>query len=130
MDIPACARRIGALRGLAPVGEVSAAVAGLVDHYEEMGDRVLKMLAEEPHVPGLAAIVEQGREVHSQWCARVFSPWLDSRNGPQRVRFLAQLVSVCDVQTWHLMRHVCGLSRSETELALTELIEPLLEVPR
>jgi AcrR family transcriptional regulator len=124
------ASRIGTQRGLAPVGDVPAAVAVLVDHYEEMGDRVLKMLAEESHVPGLGAIVEQGREVHSQWCARVFSPSLDSRHGQQRGRLVAQLVAVCDVQTWHLLRHVCGLSRSETELALTELIEPLLEVPR
>ncbi len=124
------ASRIGAQRGLAPVGDVPAAVAVLVDHYEEMGGRVLKMLAEEPHVPGLAAIVAQGRDVHTRWCARVFAPSLEARSGIDRDRLLAQLVAVCDVQTWNVMRNVSGLSRLETERALTEVIEPLMEAPR
>ena len=124
------ASRIGAQRGQAPVGDVPGAMAVLVDHYEEMGDRVLRLLAEEARVPGLAAIVEQGRDVHTQWCARVFGPALGARDGRERERLLAQLVAVCDVQTWHLLRRVSGLSRSDTELSLAELIEPLMEVPR
>jgi AcrR family transcriptional regulator len=124
------AARVGAQRDTAPVGDVPAAVAVLVEHYEEMGDRVRRLLAEQAHVPGLAAIVEQGRGVHRDWCARVFRPTLERRAGADRERLLAQLVAVCDVETWHLLRGVSGLSRAQTEQALTELINPLTEVDR
>jgi hypothetical protein len=38
----------------------------------------------------------------------------------------AQLVAVCDVYTWRLLRRQSGLSRRQTELALTELLEGVL----
>src|SRR5215472_1255259 len=47
------ADRVGRQRNEAPVGDVAAAVHVLAEHYEELGDRVLKMLAEEDRVPGL-----------------------------------------------------------------------------
>ena len=123
------AERIGAQRGAAPVGDVPAAVRVLVDHYEEMGEHVLRMLAEEPRVPGLAPLIDQGRQVHRAWCARVFAPALQRRSGSDRVRLLAQLVAICDVGTWALLRKQSGLSRRQTERALVELITPLMEVP-
>ena len=45
-----------------------------------------------------------------------------------RRRRLAQLVSICDVYTWKLLRKDAGLSRRQTELALIELLQPLMEV--
>jgi AcrR family transcriptional regulator len=123
-------QRIGAQRSAAPVGDVPGAVRVLVEHYEEMGDRVLAMLAAEQQVPGLAPLIERGREVHRQWCARTFAPALTARRGVGRARLLAQIVAVCDVQTWKLLRRDAGLSRRQTELALVELLEPLREDPR
>jgi AcrR family transcriptional regulator len=123
------AARVGAQRGEAPVGDVPRAVRVLVDHYEEMGEHVLRLLAEEPRVPGLAPVVAQGRAVHREWCSRVFAPALAPRRGADRARLLAQLVAVCDVQTWAQLRLHAGLSRSQTELALVELLNPLMEVP-
>ncbi len=122
------AARVGAQRGEAPVGDVVGAVRILVDHYEEMGDRVLKLVAEEWHVPSLGPIVAQGRQVHREWCMRVFAPALSERSGADRERRLAQLVAVCDVQTWALLRRTCGLDRTDTEAALIELLAPLMEV--
>ena len=123
------AGRIGAQRGQAPVGDTAAAVRVLVDHYEELGDRVLKMLAEEAHVPGLAGIVARGREVHRLLCARVFAPALEVRTGPDRERLQAQLEAVCDVHAWHCLRRVSGLDREQAERALVEIVTPLLEAP-
>lgn len=123
------AARVGSQRGEAPIGDVAGAVRVLVDHYEEMGDRVLRLLAEEPRVPGLAPVVSQGRAVHRDWCARVFAPALQQRTGADRARLLAQLVAVCDVQTWALLRRQAGLGRRQAELALVEMITPLMEVP-
>ena len=121
------AARIRAQRDTAPPGDVPAAVAVLVEHCEELGDRVLRLLAEEDRVPALRAIAEEGRAVHRAWCRRVFADALSPLDGVARDRRLGQLVAVCDVQTWRLLRRDAGLSRRQTELALVELLRPLVE---
>ena len=123
------AQRVRRQRDEAPVGDVEGAVRVLADHYEELGDRVLKMLAEEGRVPGLRPIADRGRSLHRQWCARVFAPTLAGRAGVERSRRLAQLAAICDVYTWKLLRRDAGLSRRQTELALVELLEPMTEGP-
>jgi AcrR family transcriptional regulator len=123
-------QRIGAQRAAAPVGDVVGAVHVLVDHYEEMGDKVLAMLAAEQQVPGLGPLIDRGRDVHRDWCARTFAPALEARRGVDRARLLAQLVAVCDVQSWKLLRRDAALSRRQTELALVELLQPLMEDSR
>jgi AcrR family transcriptional regulator len=121
------AERVRRQRAQAPVGDATGAVRVLVDHYEAMGDRVLRLLAEEERAPGLREVTDRGRTLHREWCAEVFAPALDGRVGIERDRRLAQLVSICDVYTWKLLRRDAGLSRRQTELALVELLEPLLE---
>jgi AcrR family transcriptional regulator len=121
------AERVRRQRQEAPVGDAAGAVRVLVDHYESMGDRVLRLLAEEERVPGLGEIADRGRALHREWCARVFAAALEGRAGVERRRRLAQLVAICDVYTWKLLRRDAGLSRRQTELALVELLEPMLE---
>jgi AcrR family transcriptional regulator len=121
------AERVRRQRAQAPVGDATGAVRVLVDHYEAMGDRVLRLLAEEEHAPGLREVADRGRILHREWCAEVFAPALEGRVGVERDRRLAQLVAICDVYTWKLLRRDAGLSRRQTELALAELLEPLLE---
>jgi AcrR family transcriptional regulator len=111
----------------APVGDVAEAVHVLVDHYEALGDRVLKMLAEEERIPGLRDIADGGRAVHREWCERVFAPLLSGMRRADRERRLAQLVAICDVYTWKLLRRQAGLTRRQTELALVELLHPFIE---
>ena len=119
--------RVRAQRDEAPIGDARGAVRVLVDHYEAMGDRVLRLLAEEERSPRLRAIADIGRAEHRTWCERVFAAALARRAGAERRRRLAQIVAICDVYTWKLLRRDAGLSRRQTELALVELLEPLLE---
>ena len=119
--------QIRSQREQAPVGDGPGAVRVLVDHYEQLGERVLKLLAEEQRVPGLRDLAGRGRALHREWCERVFAPALASRRGVERDRRVAQFVAVCDVYTWKLLRLDCGLSRRQTELALVELLSPMLE---
>lgn len=119
-------RRTRDSRETAAAGDTAAAIAVLVEHYEVMGDRVLKLLAEESRLPAMRAIADSGRAVHREWCARVFAPALAGLRGVDRARRLAQLVAVCDVYTWKLLRRDSRLSRRQTELALVELVAPLL----
>ena len=114
-------------RDEAPVGDVTGAVRVLLDHYEEMGDRVGRLLAEEQRSPVLRDVAQRGRELHREWCARVFAAELTRVSGGERRRRLAQFVAICDFYTWKLLRRDAGLSRRQTELALVELLAPLTE---
>ncbi len=108
-------------------GDLRGSVRALVGHYERTGDTVLRMLVEEARSPALTEAADRGRRMHREWCEAMFAPALERLNGAQRERRLAQLVAVCDVYTWMLLRRRCGLSRRQTELAMCELIEPLTE---
>ena len=66
-------------------------------------------------LPAFAEITAVGRAYHCDWVARVFAPWLDTRAGAGRERLHAQLVAVCDVYTWFLLRRQAGLSRRSAE---------------
>lgn len=116
-------------RDQAPAGDVTAAVQVLVEHYEAFGDRVLRMLAEQERVPALRQIVDGGRALHRDWCKRVFAADLAGWASTVRRRRLAQLVAVCDVYMWKLLRRDAGLSRRQTELAIIELLTPILKEP-
>lgn len=121
------AERIGTQRNAAPVGDLVGAVENLVAHYEELGDGVLLMLAEETRNAALSVVADQGRAFHRAWCARTFAEAIERAGADERHRRLAQVVAVCDVYTWKLLRRDQGLDRDQTTLALVELLRPILE---
>jgi AcrR family transcriptional regulator len=118
--------RVRHQRDQAPVGDVRATVRILVDHYEELGDAVLRLLAEAYRLPGLRGVADRGRTYHAAWCERVFAPALRRLKGEVYSRRLAEFVAVTDVYLWQVLRRDRGLSRAQTELALYELIESLM----
>lgn len=120
------APQVRARRDAAPVGDLRCAVADLVEHYESEGATSLHLLHQERRVPAFAEVADLGRRLHAEWCARVFAPWLDGRTGVDRQRRMAQVVAMCDVYTWYLLRRQQGLSRRQTEQALVELLEGVL----
>ena len=114
--------RVSDQRDEAPVGDVAGAVENLVDHYEEWGEGVLRLLAQEDRVPAFRMATDAGRAMHRGWVERTFAPFLAQREGEARGRLLAELVAVCDVYVWKILRLDSGLSRGQTELALKEMI--------
>ncbi|TPG25221.1 TetR/AcrR family transcriptional regulator [Mycolicibacterium hodleri] len=119
------AREVFAHRGQATSADVEDAVTNLVDHYERWGRLVMKLITEQSCSPVLQATVQGGAEYHREWCARVFATALSDLTGAARARRIAQLVAVCDVRTWDLLRQQGGLSRAQTRTALLEMLEPL-----
>jgi AcrR family transcriptional regulator len=113
-------------RDTTPVGDIAGAVAHLVKDYETNGDTIMHLLRQEVRVAPIADILDRGRQLHEEWCTRVFAPWLEARRGVAQKRLLATVIATCDLYTWHLLRRQRGLSRRQTELALTELLEGVL----
>jgi AcrR family transcriptional regulator len=108
-------------------GDVAGAVANLVAHYEKDGDGVLRLLAEENASAAMRGAVERGREVHRAWCRTVFAPYLDGLDRAASARRTAQLVAICDIYTWKLLRRDCGLSRTQTRRAIEEMLAPFMK---
>jgi AcrR family transcriptional regulator len=109
-------------RDEAPVGDVVGAIKVLVHSYEEHGDRVLRLLAQEDRVPAFRLITDAGRAYHAQWVERVFAPFLANRTGSKRRSLLAQLIAVCDLCFWKVLRWDLGLSQEKTERAMIEAV--------
>jgi AcrR family transcriptional regulator len=113
-------------RDEAPVGDIAGAIGNLLAHYETVGKRVLRSLAQEERDPVLHQMVEEGRLAHRQWVERVFAPFLLSLETQRHARLVAQLVAVTDVYVWKLLSQDMGLDREQTAVALQELVLALL----
>ena len=118
-------RWVRSRRDRAPIGDVADAVKVLVKAYEEHGDRYLRLLAQEERVPAFRSITDTGRDYHYGWVERVFAPLLAERAGPERERLLAQLIAICDLYFWKLLRRDLNLSPKQTELTMIEAIKAL-----
>lgn len=113
-------------RARAPVGDVPGAVRNLVEHYERYGDLMMRLLGEGHWFYLVRKATDRGREVHLEWVAHTFEPQLANlaEDELRKVR-MAQLVAVCDVYVWKLLRRDMELDVPQTETALIELIEGL-----
>jgi AcrR family transcriptional regulator len=118
--------KVGGKRNSAPTGDVAGAINVLIDHYDEVGDRILLLLANEERNRLLHALTDAGRVYHQEWCERVFAPGLEGLKGAERERRIAQIVAITDLYVWKVLRREKGLSRRQTKLAMQELLEPLM----
>ena len=112
-----------------PGNDVERAVDNLLDHYEAVGDRALKIDA-MAGVDAVAEWVQRSRELHYEWVAHAFGAFLRPLRGRDLERRRAGLIAVCDVHTWRLLRQQLGLSRAEVRATLVTAIRGLLEVDR
>jgi AcrR family transcriptional regulator len=112
-------------RQAVPVGDLDEIVKVLVHHYEQFGDRILRLLTEEDREPAARQLTDLGRAFHLEWCRQAFSPVLEDLRGATHERRLAQFVAATDIYVWKLLRYDQDLSPRQTKLAIRELLEPL-----
>ncbi len=125
--IDAAIRRTSEIvRPPAPVGDLQGSVRNLMKHYERYGDLMMRLLGEGNWFYLVRKATDRGREVHYEWVAQAFEPQLESipDDEARKVR-MAQLVAICDVYVWKLLRRDMQLNVQQTEAALIELIEGL-----
>ena len=115
-------RQVTHQRDQAPVGDIEGAVKNLMEHYEEWGETALRLLAQEERVAAFRSVTDTARALHYEWVERTFGPLLAKRTGEERRRLLAELIAICDVYFWKLLRRDVGLSHEQTELAIRETI--------
>jgi AcrR family transcriptional regulator len=117
--------RVVASREVTDPGDLHTTVKLLLGHYEHDHIATLKLLAEESRSPAIARVTEEGRRLHREWCETVFAELLaDLPVAERRIRH-AQLVAICDIYTWKVLRQDMDLSVKQTERTLVEMIEAL-----
>ena len=119
--------RLAADRAAALGGDPASTLHALVQYYERHGLLILKLYAEAHQAPGLPELAARGREYHVNWCRQAFADALTRvQDTTLHARRLAQVVAICDATTWRILRFDGGLGPDQTELALLELLRPLL----
>lgn len=116
-------RENAAFRDSVPRGDVDAALAAIVDMYEEQGDAIIRYLTLELRIPLIAEVIAGGRTLHRQWVARVFEPLLPPGDPEEAVTLL---VVATDVYTWKLIRRDAQHSRASTAELMRRLINEAL----
>ncbi len=106
----------------APVGDVDAAVAVIVGHYEDRGQTALMMLAQESSDPHVAELTRRGRAMHRTWVMDVFGPFAGRRDP-----LIDLLVVATDVYTWKLLRIDRRYSRARTEQLIHRMATSLID---
>ena len=117
--------RVSAQRLSAPRDDIAGAVDNLLDHYEQWGERSLRIGAAGGATGLLAAVSREARQFHYDWVEHAFGVWLDRLRG--RAHRRAALIALCDVHTWWLLSQDLGLGRAEVRATLIGAIEALLE---
>jgi AcrR family transcriptional regulator len=101
-------RHISEQRDRAEPGDIDGAIAGLFDHYEEVGDIVIRNLADEADP-----------EQH-------FAPQLARHDPSERDMLVDALVCACDVYTWKLLRRDIGRPRDDAARTMAWTVKSLL----
>jgi AcrR family transcriptional regulator len=104
-------------------GDVEGAVRRIVDHYEGMGDEVMRWLALAERLPVVRRVTERGAESHLEWTEEVFAPDLGGLPRGERRARRAALATATDVYVWHLLRRREGLGREATVAAMLAFVE-------
>jgi AcrR family transcriptional regulator len=110
-----------------PTTDISGAVANVIDHYEEWGERSVRIGAWQRGPTVLALFANAARQIHYDWVEHAFARWLEGFDEQTQARRRAVLILLCDVQAWWILSNDLGLPRGEIHAILTDQIERALE---
>ena len=85
-------------------GKIDEALALLAADYEEIGDLIMHLLAQEERSPEVRSFTDYGRAKHREWLAATMDPFLKKLPAGERQSRLDLLVVATDVYTWKLLR--------------------------
>jgi len=122
--------QVGAARGEPASADPVVVAAQLARQYERWGALIDRTLRQEDVSPALAEGADAGRRAHRAWIEAAFADVLAPLPAPARRRLRAQLVAVCGVELWHVLRRDQGLSAAAARDAVAGLIAACLAAHR
>jgi AcrR family transcriptional regulator len=108
-------------------GNISQAISILMKEYEYAGQAVIRTLAVENDLPVAAKILKKGRELHKEWCQRIFAQYLPESNDKEYQIMLGTFYAATDIYKWKLLRIDLGYSKEETEKIFIKTVRGIIE---
>jgi AcrR family transcriptional regulator len=118
--------QVGAARGDPEPSDPADVAAAVARQYERWGALIDRTLRQEDVSPALAEGADAGRRAHREWISAAFADELRALPPARRRRLRAQLVAVCGVELWHVLRRDEGLSAAAARAAVADLIAACL----
>jgi AcrR family transcriptional regulator len=115
-------QRIGAARGEPHSSDPDVVAGQLMNQYEQFGALIDRTLRQEESSPALAEGARGGRIAHAAWIEAAFAEPL-AAGGPL---LKAQLIGLCGVELWLVLRRDAGLSAEQTRDAVADMLRRLL----
>ena len=103
-----------------PVPEV---VRRVFDEFEENGDRLTWLVANEHRIDGLATVIAGGRASHRERVTAAFADRLAGYGPADRQQAVAALLVATDAYVWKLLRRDLGFERKAAEAVVERLID-------
>jgi hypothetical protein len=107
----------------------AAVIQAIIDDYEQSGDLVLRVLAQEDRYPPLRKVTDVGRASHRASLGEHFAPWLGRLDEPGRRAAHDALVVATDIYVWKLVRRDLGRSTGELAAMMRRLVAAALAAP-
>jgi AcrR family transcriptional regulator len=114
--------RIGEARGEPDRSDPDAVAAAVGRQYERYGTLIDRNIRQEDLSPALAESARGGREAHRAWIEAAFADEI-ARGGPA---LTGQLVALCGVELWLVLRRDGGLSVEQTRDTIAHLLRSVL----
>jgi AcrR family transcriptional regulator len=114
--------RIGEARGEPESSDPDVVATALARQYERYGTLIDRTIRQEELSPALAEGARGGREAHRAWVETAFAAQI-ARGGPQ---LAGQLVALCGVELWLVLRRDGGLTVEQTRATVAQLIRSVL----
>ena len=111
-------------------GDHAGTIEALIEDYEEIGELIMRMLAQEDKYPALRAFTDAGRAFHRAWIASAFAPALERLSEDARRRAVDALVVASDIYVWKLIRRDMTRPIAEYRSLLEKMCAAALGVPR
>ena len=107
--------------------DLDTALITLLHHYEEDGDVVLHLAAQEQESDPVRDVVLRGRRVHREWVERHCRDLFAGVRGRERERRVHAAIAATDLSTWKLLRRDLALERTEVAEIMKKLLSGLAE---
>ncbi|WP_460723394.1 TetR/AcrR family transcriptional regulator [Microbacterium aureliae] len=104
-------------------GDVAGAVRAVVEHYEQWGELMVRLVAAELSDPRVRDVTDAGRATHRRWVEDSFGPLLTG----DRDAAVDLLAVATDLQVWSLLRRDRGLSPALVQTRMRALVDAILE---
>ena len=104
-------------------GNIIQSISILMKEYEYAGPAVIRTLAVENDLPVAAKILKKGRELHKEWCKRIFAQYLPVSNDKEYKIMLGSFYAATDIYKWKLLRKDLGYSEEETEKIFIKTVQ-------